>query len=91
MGIFVDVKEAFDSVNHGNLLRKLTCAGIHGTADNLLMSYVTDRSQIVKIIDKCSQFLNINHGVPQGTVFGPFFFYYIHKCFIKFKCQRQRP
>jgi len=34
MGIFLDVKKAFDNVNHEKILRKLSYAGIRGTANN---------------------------------------------------------
>lgn len=55
MGIFLDVKKAFDSVNHENLSGKLSYARIRGTTNKLIWSYLTDKSKIVKIKDKCSQ------------------------------------
>lgn len=74
MGIFLDVKKAFDSINHELLLKKLNYAGIRGKENDFIRSYLTDRIQIVKINDSYSSPLKINHGVPQGTVLGPIFF-----------------
>jgi len=60
--------------NHEILLKKLNYAGIHGTANNLIKSYLSNRIQEVKLNNNYSTPLIINHGVPQGTVLGPIFF-----------------
>jgi len=74
LGIFLDIKKAFDCVNHQLLLKKLNYAWIQGIVNKLISSYLSDRHQIVKINDKLSQPLSVKHGVPQGTVLGPIFF-----------------
>jgi len=74
LGIFLDIKKAFDCVNHQLLLKKLNYAGIRGIANKLISSYLSDRHQIVKINDKLSQSLSVKHSVPQETVLGPIFF-----------------
>lgn len=48
--------------------------GIRGPALSLLRSYLTNRSQVVKINDSLSQPLSINKGVPQGSILGPILF-----------------
>lgn len=68
MGKFLDVKKPFDSVNHDILLRKLNYARIHGTANNLFRTYLTNRSQKFKINDVYSQSLNKSHEV--GSTLG---------------------
>jgi hypothetical protein len=68
------LKKAFDSENHEILLKKLNYAGIRGTTNNLIKSYLSNRIQKVKLNSTYSTSLNINHGVPQGTVLGPKFF-----------------
>jgi len=40
----------------------------------IISSYLSDGHHIVKINDKLSRSLSVNHGVPQGTVLGPIFF-----------------
>ena len=74
IGIFVDFKKAFDSVNHRILMRKLNLLGIRGTAYNLIHSYLSDRYQCVKIEDNFSSKLILNNGIPQGSVLGPLLF-----------------
>jgi len=66
----LDIKKAFDTVYHELLLKKLYYAGIRGTSNKLISSYLNDRYQIVKINESLSQPLLVSQGVPQGTVLG---------------------
>ena len=43
--VFIDLKKAFDTVNHEILLEKLLLLGTTGSAFQLLESYLSDRSQ----------------------------------------------
>ena len=43
--VFIDLKKAFDTVNHEILLEKLLLLGITGSAFQLLELYLSDRSQ----------------------------------------------
>ena len=74
MGIFLDVKKAFDSINHDLSLKKLDYAGIRGIENDRIRSYLTNRIQYVKINEEYSNPIWLNQGVPQGTVLGPIFF-----------------
>lgn len=74
MGIFLDVKKVFDSINNDVLPKKLYYVGIRGTENDLVRSYLTNRLQVVNINGKYSDPSKINHGVQQGTVLGPIFF-----------------
>ena len=71
---FLDLAKAFDTVNHKLLLKKLHCYGIRGNAYKLISNYLNNRQQRVKIKDKISDSMNVNTGVPQGTVLGPLLF-----------------
>ena len=73
-GIFLDLKKAFDTVNHDILISKLHCYGIKGSALNWFILYLTDRSQVVTINSHLSDSQNINIGVPQGSILGPLLF-----------------
>ena len=43
--VFIDLKKAFDTVNHGSLLKKLKSYGIKGQALDILKSYLSNRRQ----------------------------------------------
>lgn len=71
LGIFIDLKKAFDTVSHAKLLQKLINLGITGTAYKLFESYLSNRYQIVKIGNYKSVPRKITCGVPQGSILGP--------------------
>ena len=71
IGVFIDLKKAFDTVNHALLIDKLEFYGVRGPAKMWLKSYLQDRKQFVQIDDCKSTLLNVNCGVPQGSILGP--------------------
>ena len=73
-GIFIDLKKAFDTVNHKILLSKLEHYGIRDVALKWFESYLSNRKQFVVINGEKSDFKNILCGVPQGSVLGPLLF-----------------
>ena len=73
-GVFLDLKKAFDTVEHSILLQKMSHYGIRGTANSLFESYLSNRSQYVSINGKSSDYHVMEHGVPQGSVLGPLLF-----------------
>lgn len=74
VALFLDLKKAFDSVDHEILLQKLRLYGIRGPFNDLIRSYLTNRSQYVFIDDYKSDILSLKAGVPQGSVLGPLLF-----------------
>ena len=72
--IAMDLSKAFDRMPHGLLISKLHAYGLSDRACQLLMSYLTNRLQRVKIKDTHSDWSIINRGVPQGSVLGPLLF-----------------
>ncbi|PJE77627.1 hypothetical protein CI610_03447 [invertebrate metagenome] len=72
--IFCDISKAFDRVWHKGLLHKLECYGITGNLLNWFNSYLTNRKQRVITEGHFSSFKNVDAGVPQGSVLGPFLF-----------------
>ena len=74
-GIFIDLKKAFDTVDHAILLSKLSWYGIRGIILDWFSTYLKGRYQVTQIGQNSSpKELNLC-GVPQGSVFGPLLFY----------------
>ena len=74
IGVFLDLKKAFDVIDHSILLQKLEHYGIRDRMYKLISSYLENRKQYVKIGDFNSDYVINTAGVPQGSVLGPFFF-----------------
>ena len=72
--IFLDVSKAFDKVWHEGLLYKLCCKGISGRLLDWFSSYLDKRRQRVVINGQHSNLLELNAGVPQGSILGPLLF-----------------
>ena len=71
---FVDLKKAFDTLNHSILLKKLKCYGIAGDVLKWCTNYLWNRSQQVMANGIKSVPKEVYCGVPQGSVLGPLFF-----------------
>ena len=73
-GVFIDLKKAFDTVNHSILLRKLEYYGVKAIPLQWFQSYLSGRKQHVSVAGNLSETLEISCGVPQGSVLGPLLF-----------------
>ena len=69
--VFLDLKKAFDTVDHSILLSKLFEYGIRGVAYEWFRSYLDNRNQQCFVNGSLSNSQILTCGIPQGTILGP--------------------
>ena len=73
--VLLDLSAAFDTIDHNILLQRMdTKYGVRGVALDWFWSYLSDRTQAVKIKTSFSSASKLLFGVPQGSVLGPTLF-----------------
>ena len=73
--LFVDLKKAFDTIDHDILVNKLSCYGFKNKTVNPFRNYLTERTQITFVNNVPSDTCNITcAGAPQGSTLGPLLF-----------------
>ncbi|GFR86017.1 reverse transcriptase [Elysia marginata] len=68
----LDLSAAFDSIDHAILFERLSInIGLGGNVLAWFKSYLSGRTQSVKIDEHTSDIMPLNYGVPQVCVLGP--------------------
>ena len=69
--LFVDLKKAFDTIDHEIILRKFANYGADKSALQFFASYLRNRSQKCSVNGALSSASKLTCGVPQGSILGP--------------------
>ena len=72
--VFVDLRKAFNSVNHQLLLSKLSSKGVNGNELEWFRNHLSRWLQTVCFNENYSDLLEITVGIPQGLILGPLLF-----------------
>ena len=72
--VLMDLSKAYDCLPHNLVLAKLQAYGFSNESIRLFLSYLTNRTQRIKIGSTFSHWINILKGIPQGSILGPLLF-----------------
>ena len=72
--VLLDYSKAFDLANHNLIIAKLRALGFDESALDWLKSYLDNRKQKVLLDSDESSLIELENGVPQGSILGPLLF-----------------
>ena len=72
--VFIDLKKAFDTVDHNILCKKLELYGVQQRKLSWFKSYLTNREQLCRVNGVDSEIGDIEVGAPQGSCLGHLLF-----------------
>ena len=73
-GVFLDISKVFDKVWYKSLIYKLKQNGVAGNLLNTLANFLKDRKQRVVLNGQNSTWVNVEAGIPQGSILGSLLF-----------------
>ncbi len=72
--VFLDLKKAFDTVDHNILCCKLSSLRLSNSCTAWFEKYLSGRTQVTKVGNHVSDPGQVSCGVPQGSILGPLLF-----------------
>ena len=72
--VFIDLKKAFDTVDHEILCQKRAHYGIHHRKPSCFKSYLSGRKECCRVSGVDSEIGDLETCVPQGSYIGPLLF-----------------
>ena len=72
--VLMDLSKAYDCLPHDLLIAKLEAYGFDLQSLTIILNYLSNRKQRVKINSIFSEWISIILGVPQGSILGPILF-----------------
>ena len=74
VALFIDLKAAFDKVNHQALLIKIHKLGLRGRIAKYIKNFISNRTIAVRCGNTYSTKVKQDHGLPQGSPLSPTLF-----------------
>ena len=71
--VLADYSKAFDTVSLKSMITKMRKLNFSKAFLVLVLNYMSNREQFVKIDDRTSNKMTIDFGIPQGSILGPMF------------------
>ena len=75
--LFLDLSAGFDVINLELLIKKLKLYKFDENAILWFESYLKGRKQCVQVESSFSSLIDVEWGVPQGSILGPLYFLYL--------------
>ena len=70
----MDLRKAFDTIDHGIMLKKVEYMGVRGIVLQWITSYLNNRKQYISFQNDIFLYADGECGVPQGSILGPLLF-----------------